>query len=81
MPFCNMMRCGEWWASSPVLWGSQHPCLLLPTTHLADYCLLGDVVVTSKTKKRMILMFKQDLIIDVFLLVGGGLLPGCFAFS
>ena len=43
MPLFFVMRCGEWWASSPVLRGSQHPCPLLPTTHLADSYLLGDV--------------------------------------
>ena len=37
------MRCGEWWASSLDLRGSQHPYPLLPTTHLADFCLLGEV--------------------------------------
>ena len=31
------MRCSEWWASSPVLWGSRHPCPLLPITHLVDF--------------------------------------------
>ena len=35
--FCTKMRCGEWWASSPVLRGSRHPCPLLPITHLVDY--------------------------------------------
>ena len=37
MPLFFVMRCGEWWASSPVLRGSRHPCPLLPTTHLADF--------------------------------------------
>ena len=31
------MRCGEWWMSSPDLWGSWHSYPLLPTTHLADF--------------------------------------------
>ena len=41
------MRCGEWWASLPDLRGSQHPCPLLPTTHLVDFCLLQVNVVVD----------------------------------
>ena len=40
MPCEYQMRCSELWASSPDLRGSWHPYPLLPTTHLADFCLL-----------------------------------------
>ena len=50
--FCLKMRCGEWWASSPVLRGSRHPCPLLPITHLVGFlftrCCEGNRNLTIK---------------------------------